>query len=310
LDEGGTVRKAIACSIVLVLLSGACGGGDDGTRETTGTSAEGGKSTEDNKATGTLTFPRSLRYAGTTWTVRSLERASAASTASAPAPQLRLDVEILNTNTDVSLTFPTDLVALVAPDGTATRAQEFVTAGKSATSLQVPLEAKVQTVVVVNDPAVDPASLSFRIAESDKEPAVVALGGPEPKAEYPHDLVVSGGEQEAKIDYGLVKATVLGAHLDVDQGSKRATKGTVFVTVKLRITGISDVHPRPRIGEQLKLAVDGVVRGGRYQVANAAPGQSTDVTDLFEVPAATRSLQLVLGYAGEKQATFDLAKAS
>jgi hypothetical protein len=225
--------------------------------------------------------------------------------------EVEVDLEVTNTLQRTPLRASEKLLALVTADGTTVPGAQFHESG-TRLSLE-PGETKTATASfeVGFSPDPDPATLSLRIAELSRVPALIPLGGaPAPAADPVFAAVDTTTIAVADPDRSdrKIAVTPTGATIDVNAGPYRALEGKRMAVVKV-------VVQRAEISQDSTFLTAGywsldtsagpvapvLVAKGRPAAANA-----DEVTLVFAFPADAQHLSLVAA-PGAEAARFQIA---
>jgi hypothetical protein len=257
-----------------------------------------------------LQLPRSVDYAGLTWTITAATYLPAAE---GEEPTVQLDLAVNSSLDGIRVTYPASILALAAPDGSLTRAEHFL-AGPDDTERRLevgPGESVETTLVFEVAGEIDLSAVSFTIDAEDQEPAVLPLSGEVPGSPYPREGTASGQSgplRDASVLAGLVIVEALTATAALDHAELRAPRGMMFVIVGVRFTAaegqrralVDDRFFRLRVG-------DDVVQPAQNIFEEANPGAWIELELAFPVPVDATDMTLAAGYQGADDATFPVS---
>jgi hypothetical protein len=261
--------------------------------------------------------PRSVHYAGLTWTVESVD---VDSSTQSDDPIIRLGLNVTSSLESLVVSVPASILGVMLADGTLVRASVFDDTDSPGTIVVEP-GASIDAVAVVEpDSGTGPVSadaLSFVIDEGDVTPAVLPLSGPEVPNPYP--IVAEVGGTTGPIPgscptASTVEIAVRRASVSLDLEARRAPIDTEFLTIDLAISAIDGFYDSACVsGPFFRLMVDGTVIepvGGVAISESIVLGTTLETSVSFSVPIGTRTFELGVGADGEAVAALPIVLAT
>jgi hypothetical protein len=258
--------------------------------------------------------PRTVNYAGLTWTVESVDIASSPGS---DEPVLRLGLNVTSSLESTVVHVPAAILGVTLADGSLARASSFADT-ESPASIVVGPGASIDAVAIVEPGPgpVEESELSFVIDETDRTPAVLPLSGPTVASPYPiveeltgtTDPMPGSCPTESTVEVALRRASVA-----VDLESRRAPLGTEFLTIDIGISAIDGFYDQACVsGPFFRLTVDGAVVEpvtGTTLNESIAVGATLESSVSFSVPTGARTFELGIGAAGETIASLPIVFA-
>lgn len=223
-----------------------------------------------------------------------------------------LDVALESALEDTTVTFPAQLFVLRSAEGDVTPAEGWLTDELRDRYAIEPQERSDTRLVFPAADDLDLDSLELHVEERGKEPAIIPLDGGQWDAPVPSTIDITGSRATVTANQPAhhdVDVEPLGVTASLDWRSQRVDRDHYFVIVTTRAHGLTSSLGGTNVFKSMfRLDVDGVMRGpADFEGPGLLDeGVSEEYTAVYQVPADTNAMTLVVGDPDGEQVRYEI----